>query len=669
MEKERLLKLRDETKKLTVLYVEDDENIYLNTIKILQKFFEDENIIFAKDGEEGLSKFNENYIDLIISDINMPKLSGIDMLKEIRKLDHKVPIIFTSAHNELEYYQNAVDLHVTSYILKPISVTKLIDTIAQIVEEKVEEKITNENLAFLKSSNEKLIDIGYNMANEQDYDKILWAILIGAKDLSNADGGTLYLYDKDENTLEFTIALNTSLDMQFHNKKDKVGIPPIQLQNEDGSQNRKNVSAVSAIDDKLININDIYTSTTYDFTGAKNFDTTNGYKTTSMLVIPMKDRNNELVGVLQLINKIDKDEQIVNFDSQDEALIFSMSAQATMTLQNNQLVKDLESLLYALVKSVGSALGEKSNYTGKHVDNVALLSEIIAEGINNNQTIFKDKSFNKEQMEEIKLAAWLHDIGKITTPEYVVDKAMRLETIHDRVHEVEARFEILKRDIEISYLKNEIDEAAMKERLRQIEEDVEFIHKVNSGDTFMTDDLLQRVQDLAAKGNITINNREKELLSENEAFNLSIKKGTLTDDERDSINNHVVMSYKMLKTLPFPKKFANVARLAGSHHKTIDNKGYCAKEIMDLPMTTEDKILAVADIFEALSAHDRPYRGPNTLSQIAKIMMFMVQDKHLDRDIVRIFFEEKMYQKYLDENFLPDQIDEITIDFSTVDYK
>ncbi len=573
-----------------------------------------------------------------------------------------------TAHNEVHYYQKAIDLNVKGYILKPILVEKLIKLIAEILEEKKINDTKNDKLKYLEDANNKLIDIGYKISSEENYDNVLETILLGAKELSNADGGTLYIHNKQNKTLDFKIAINSTLAMHLGGSGDKMFLPPLNIYDENKNINIKNVSVVCATQNKLVNIQDIYTSTTYDFSGAKNFDIVNNYKSTSMLVIPMVDREKELVGVIQLINKT-IDGTIISFNKDDEKLITSMASQATMTLQNNQLVKDLENLLYSLVKSIGSALGEKSSYTAKHVDNVASLSEIIAKGINKNQTIFKDKKFSSDELEEIKLASWLHDIGKITTPEYVVDKATRLETIYDRIKEIETKFEVLKRDIEISYLKNEIDEITKKEQILQIEDDIKFIYKINSGDEFMTDGYLKRLEDISSRNSVIVNNIERKLITENEFYNLSIKKGTLTNEERDVINNHVIVSYNMLKELPFPKKFRNVAKLAGSHHKTVDGKGYGHKDIINDEMTIADKILAVADIFEALSAHDRPYRGPNKLSQIAKILMFMVKDKHLDKDIVRVFLEEKMYKSYIDENFLPDQIDEINIDFDEIDYK
>jgi len=345
-----------------------------------------------------------------------------------------------------------------------------------------------------------------------------------------------------------------------------------------------------------------------------------------------------------------------------------MGSLSAMALHNSKLVEDLEKLLYSLLESVGSALGEKSAYTGKHVDNVAALTLIIAEAVNQDKTTFKDVTFSKTGLEEIKLAAWLHDIGKITTPEYIVDKATRLESIYDRLHFVEAKIEIAKRDLRIEHLENKIDKNTMEKSMERLDADLSFIETLNKGGEFMSPENQERLDAILSRKGILIKNKAEKILNEDEYYNLSIKKGTLTNEERDIINNHVLVSYSMLKKVHFPKRFSNVPVLAGSHHKTMTGGGYAHEDIKHLEMTIGDKILAVADIFEALSSHDRPYRGPNKLSQIAKILMFMVKDGHLDQDLVRFILENKVYEKFSEVNFLEEQKDEININFDDISY-
>ncbi len=663
MDKNKILNLIKSTKKLTVLFVEDDDEVALNTLSILKEFFGE--IFYAKNGQEGVEKFNEETIDLIISDINMPVLNGIEMLKEIKRLNSGVPALFMTAHNELEYYQKAMDLNVKGYILKPMQLPKFIEILEDIVAEIENQNTTKSKIDYLMQSNKKLINIGYEISNQKDHNKLLEIILKGAKELSNSDGGTIYILDDNKKNLEFKIALNSSLDLNFNCKSSRINLTPLPLYYDD-EINHKNIAVVCAIEDKLININDIYKSKNYDFNGAIDFDTKNNYKTISMLVVPMKNRDNEVIGVIQLINKLDEDNKTISFNNDDQLLITSMASQAAMMFENNKLVEDLEILLYSLIKSTGSALDEKSPYTAKHIDHVALISQIIADAINENETIFKDIKFSKNELEEIRLAAWLHDIGKISTPDHIIDKRTKLEAIYDRIESIELKFELVKKDIEIAFLRGEIHLDVRNEAIDTIDNDFEFIKLINHGDTIMSDEYLTKLDEVFNKYEIEVNYKKEKVITKNEFNNLSILRGTLTTEDRDIINNHVVVTYNMLKNVPFPKRFRNVPKIAGSHHKTLDGKGYASNEIMNDEMTIQDKILAVADVFEALSARDRPYKEPNTLNQIANILLSMAQSNQIDKDIVKLLFVNNIINTYAKKYLLPSQLDTVRVDFSTL---
>lgn len=640
------------TKPLTVLYVEDDLIVAKNMKKILDKLFD--NVIFAADGKEGLEKFQSNQIDIIISDINMPQLSGINMLKEIKKTEAKIPAMLITAHQELAYYEDAMELNVDAYLNKPINVDKLIEKIKDVSVNIKKTKALDNSYDTLTNANQKLLDIGYKITSQKDFTKILETILLGAKELSDSDGGTLYLYNEKEDTLEFKIATNDTL--KIHNCD--IDWKPLNIYNEDNTTiNVKNVAVVAAMKDKLINIPDVYESAEFDFTGAKAFDESQNYQTKSMLVIPMKNKDNELVGVIQLINK-QVDNENSDFTEQDEILIKAMASLATMIIENNQLVIDLEALLYGLIDSVNKALSEKSKYTQQHNDNVAILTNIITTGINDNKTIYTDINYSDIEMEEIRLSAMLHDIGKVTTPVHIMDKATKLETIYNRLHTIKLRFNLAKKDVEIAFLKNEINEEIKNKKITELNNNFELIQKLNNGEYFAKDEEYDKVASIAKDSNY-------QLLEEDELYNLSTRKGTLTAEDRDIINNHVIMSYEMIKELPFPKKFRDVPKIACSHHKTTDGGGYAAKEIKDLPLTLKDKILVIADIFEALSSKDRPYKKPNTLSQIFRIFTFLIKDNKIDRYLVQMFFEDGLYLEYAMEHFEESQMEDITEDIKT----
>jgi HD-GYP domain-containing protein (c-di-GMP phosphodiesterase class II)/phosphoribosyl 1,2-cyclic phosphodiesterase len=522
----------------------------------------------------------------------------------------------------------------------------------------------------------QLIDIGYSLTSEKDFDALMEKILVSSKKLSNADGGTLYLMSDDEKNLEFKVVHTDSLNIQMGGKSGAITWPSVKLFNPDGSQNWEQVAALCAISGKLINIPDVYEAEGFNFEGTKKFDAGTGYRTTSMLVVPMKNHENKVIGVLQLLNKTNETNEIIGFTGDDEKLILSMSSQAAVSISNNRLIAGLEKLLMDFIKSTADAISEKSKYTGGHINRVAEIATLIAKEINNDTETFKDKTFTEDELQQIDIAAWMHDIGKITTPEYVVDKATKLETIYDRIETVLCKCEILKRDIEIEYLKNTMLAETQEEKdhltklfeelKKEIDENIKFLKIANKGSEFMSDEFLLRLHTIASK-DLIIDGKVVELLTENELYNLSIRKGTLTAEERTIINNHVTVSYNMLNKLTFPKKLQRVPVIAGSHHKTIKTDengkhfGYGAPAIMDLPMSLEDRMLAVADVFEAITASDRPYKDPNSLNHSLQIMASMAKNDELDYTLVKFFIDKKIYEEYSINNLKKEQIDIVTV--------
>jgi HD-GYP domain-containing protein (c-di-GMP phosphodiesterase class II)/ribonuclease BN (tRNA processing enzyme) len=542
--------------------------------------------------------------------------------------------------------------------------------------------LSNEYLAYNtnrsninKKEIKKLIDIGKSLTTEKNFDVLMEKILLGAKEFSDADGGTLYLVTEDEKKLKFQVVQTDSLSIKMGGTEGKITWPELPLYLEDGKPNNLMVAALCALEGKMINIPDVYETKDFNFEGTKKFDETTGYRTKSMLVVPMKNHEDTVIGVVQLLNKMDDNGNTITFTNEDKQLIESMASQAAVSITNNRLITELENLLDSFIKTIATAIGEKSEYTGGHINRVAEIAETLTKAINDNQTIFKDVNFTNDEIKQMSRAAWLHDIGKIVTPEYVVDKGKKLETIYDRVNTVKAKFEIVKKDLELDYYKNTSNINSQKEKeeltinfqnkITSLNDDLDFVISCNTGGEFMEDNKIERIKEIA-KQKLSINGEELNLLSEDEVYNLCIKKGTLTNEERDVINNHVTMSYKMLETLPFPKKLKRVPIIAGSHHKMVKGGGYSAPEILDLPMTIEDKILAVADVFEALTANDRPYKKANSLNTSLRILSFMVKDQHLDRDIVKFFVDSNLHLDYANKYLSEEQMDEITVDFENI---
>ncbi|MEA3354676.1 MAG: HD domain-containing phosphohydrolase [Campylobacterota bacterium] len=519
---------------------------------------------------------------------------------------------------------------------------------------------------------EELNEIGNLLTTERDLNVLMKKILTAAKKLTNSDAGTFYLMSDDERSLQFTAVQTDSLGLSLSSAENTIPWPNLPLYMEDGTPNHINASVSCAINDELFNIPDVYYSEKFNFEGPKAFDASTGYRTKSMLIVPMKNHEGDIIGVLQLINKMDEDEITIPYTELDEKLIRSMSSQAAISITQHKLIKGLQELLDAFIQSIATAIGEKSKYTQGHINRVANISLMIAKAINEDtEGFYKDEFFDEDRLKQLDVAAWMHDIGKITTPEYVVDKSKKLETIHDRIHTVEAKFEVLKKEIELDYLKSTIgenDEKIKKEleekfnnKIKQLEDDFVFIKESNTGGEFMSDERIERIKKIS-QYKVVLNNKEQNLLTDDEVKNLCIRKGTLTDEERFIINNHAKISYDMLNALPFPKKLKEVPVIAGGHHEKLNGEGYPFGLKGD-EIGLESRILAVADIFEALTAHDRPYKKPNSLNQSMKILSFMIKDHELDENLVKFFVEKGLHMEYSKNNLNESQMDEVTVTF------
>ena len=518
-----------------------------------------------------------------------------------------------------------------------------------------------------------LISVGAELSTEHDQNILLENIVTHAKKLTRADAATLYLMIENNTKLKFEIAHTDSMNFRMGGTSG-LEIPwyPINLYLDDGQPNNKMVSAYVGLSGESLNFSDVYDVEGFDFSGARDFDEKNNYRTQSMLAIPMKNHEGTIIGVLQLLNaKEYNGGGVIPFSRSSQRLTESLASQAAVAITQNRLIENLEELFDALIKVIASAIDEKSKYTGGHIERVAELTLMLAKELSATDIEkYKDIHFNDDQLNELRVAGWLHDIGKITTPEHVVDKSTKLETIFDRVELVKQRFEVLFAQIERDYYKavanmnphdsdysldKEQLHEKMEERISALREELSFIEKINFGGEFMAPELKERVDRIAAE-KLETPDGLMPLLSENEVENLKISRGTLTNEERDIINNHVVVTIKMLNELPFPEKLSRVTEYAGAHHEKLDGTGYPNKlneEDLSLPA----RIMAVADIFEALTAADRPYKRGKTLSEAMKIMGFMAKDKHIDPELFEFFKERSLHLKYAKRYMKTTQID------------
>lgn len=522
---------------------------------------------------------------------------------------------------------------------------------------------------------ERLHSIGVALSVEHEKNRLLEVILLGAKELTNADGGTLYTVTED-GKLKFEIMRTLSLDIAMGGTTGKeIPFPPLPIFLEDGKPNTNMVAAYSVVNVKTVNIADAYLTEGFDFSGTRKFDEKTGYRSKSFLTVPMMNHENEIIGVLQLINAIDpRTKAIIAFSESHQRLVESLASQAAVALTNHNLIDGLKGLFESFIKLIADAIDEKSPYTGGHCQRVPELTMMLADAAIKTKTgPLKSFTMSEKEIYELKIAAWLHDCGKVTTPEYVMDKATKLETIFDRIHLIDDRFELLKAQRENACLRKALESTSSGKLVntlklereidgikKLLEEDKNFIRKVNFGSESMQLEDLQRIKDIANYEYLNESGHTARFLSENEVKNLTIERGTLTPEERMIINNHIVVTINMLESLPYPKDLRRVPEYAGGHHERMDGKGYpkgLTREQMSIPA----RMMGVADIFEALTSKDRPYKKAKTLSETLTILGKMRLDNHIDPDVFDLFICEKIYLKYAEKFLEPAQIDEVDV--------
>ena len=570
---------------------------------------------------------------------------------------------------------------------------------------------------------EQLNAIGASLSAERDIDRLLEAILTAAKTITRADGGTLYRVAADD-TLRFEIVRTSSLKYYLGGTTGTpVPFYPIQL-HKDGKPNHNMVAAYAALTGKTVNIADAYTADGFDFSGTRAFDSKTGYRSKSFLTVPMRNHEREIIGVLQLINAQDPQSgEIVAFSASDQRLAESLASQAAIALTNRMLIIQLEQLFESFINLINSAIDEKSPYTGGHCQRVPVLTMLLAEAVNETRAgPLSDFSMSEKDRYELKIAGLLHDCGKVTTPVHVVDKATKLETLYNRIHEVRTRFEVLKRDAEIHCLQGIVnggDEATCRHNLAktlaELDEDFAFVARCNLGSEAMVPEDQQRLLEVAQRTwQRTLDNRlglsqlelqrhpqdvalplpvtesvladkpehrlerpahdqmpkddrwgfrmaePKLLYNQGELYNLRVGYGTLTEEERFKINQHIVQTEVMLRQLPFPPYLSNVPEIAAGHHEKLDGTGY-PKGLHQEQLRPETRMLAIADIFEALTASDRPYKKAKQLSEAIEILNRMSQRGHIDPALFALFLSSGVYKAYAERFMEPSQIDEVPV--------
>lgn len=431
-------------------------------------------------------------------------------------------------------------------------------------------------------------------------------------------------------------------------------------------------------------------------------------------LFPLHNRTHELIGVLLLGY-----ERAITPDQSDKhAFLNELLSFGALAKENIDRIEQQKEMLTAFVELIASAIDTKSPYTGSHCQRIPKLTEMLVKATEQDNSYFPLFKMSKQQWEELHLASWLHDCGKVTTPEYVIDKATKLETIYDRIHEVRMRFELLKAQAEIDYWKALSaggDDKQLKETLtrkqQQLDDDFYFIAECNIGGENMSQDALERLKKISAyKWTRTLDDQagvswiekqragkpsdlpvEESILADKqvhliewqsntkpqdfwqeefvlvpgdykynrgELYNLSIQRGTLNDEERFIINDHIIQTIMMLNRLPYPDHLKNIPEIAGGHHERMDGKGY-PKGLFQEQLSIPARVMAIADVFEALTSSNRPYKKAKTLSESVEIMTEMATTGHIDPKLYLIFLEQHIDQQYAEMFLSPNQLGEI----------
>jgi HD-GYP domain-containing protein (c-di-GMP phosphodiesterase class II) len=507
----------------------------------------------------------------------------------------------------------------------------------------------------------KLNDIGVALSAEHNIERLLEMILEKAKSIANADAGILFTRHEIEPVLIQRVRHCDSLDIHLGGT---TGEPtygyPVELYDNAGNPRETSVTAYCATRGKTVNIPDVYDYELFDFSSTREFDRRRDYRTKSVLAVPMKNKRGEVLGVIRLSNAHDENGNLQPFDATSQHLIESLASQGAVALDNELLINGLEDLLQALIQLVAKAIDQKSPHTGNHLQKVPIITEMITEAAcESKEGSFADFELNEEEMYEVRIAAWLHDCGKLSTPDYILEKGTKLQSFFDRIELIGTRLEVCQRDAEIAWLRGEMDEAAYRAKQAQLQDDWEFLQKLNEGAEWVPDEYMDRLDAIARylwNPRVIEGTPNQPFFSEDELKNLRVRRGTLTDENRQIIMDHVVHSIDMLNRMPFPRQLKRVPEYAGGHHERMDGKGY-PNGLKGEDMSIPARIMAVADVFEALTSHDRPYKKPKKLSEAREIMRKMAAGGGMDPEIVELLWSSNVVRRYAERYLLPDQAD------------
>ncbi|MBD5484326.1 MAG: GAF domain-containing protein [Lachnospiraceae bacterium] len=468
---------------------------------------------------------------------------------------------------------------------------------------------------------EKIINIGIRLSTEKDRNRLLRAILDNGMEITNCDASTLYLYEDGKLVFKFMKTLSQGVNRGMDKPIDDL--PPVPMKEE-------NVCSYAAIHREVVNISDVYASSRFDFSGPRQYDSLTGYRTQSQLVVPLVNNENELIGVLQLINAMDEAQNVIAFDEQYELIIRSLGAMAAIELTNLSYVEALKTQIYSFVEALTTALEERTPYNAQHTRNVERYASMLADYINDLHAEGKcEEFFEPGWKEQLMLAALIHDIGKMVIPLNIMNKATRLD---QEIGRVDDRFKLLHTLYEVDMLRGRITQEEYEQTTAQLREDLAFIHEIDTID-YVNDATYEHIQELAKKQHVSEDGTTLSYLTEREVSCLSIRSGTLTMEERKEMENHVVMTSKILDKVEFFKGFSMVPKWVGAHHEYLDGSGY-PNQLQGDELDFETRLLTVVDIYDALAATDRPYKKPIPREKAIEILRSMAEKNKVDLRLV-----------------------------------
>lgn len=474
---------------------------------------------------------------------------------------------------------------------------------------------------------EKLLNIGIALSADSDSDHLLRIILDTAMELTECDGGTLYILKGKK--LEFHIMVTLSQNIDRGGNGEKIDLPSVPLLKE-------NVCAKAAIEKAVINVPDVYNDPRFDFSGPRKYDKMTGYRTVSMLVVPMSDDKDEIIGVLQLMNAKDDNGNISAFPKECEQVICSLASQAAIRLTNLNYSHETMKLLESFIQVTSMAIDARTPYNSNHTQNMAIYGKKFIKWLRKTNNPLK---MTEEGEKEFIMTIWLHDIGKLLIPVDIMNKGTRLGNMEETVFQ---RLRIIKILNKLSLAKGEITKEEYDKNNLLNESAHGIIKKVNSID-ILTDGLLEKIKEIKKRTFKDENGKNVSWLTDDEYEALTIKKGTLTDDERKIMEEHVVMTAKILSQMTFGKGYKNVPCWASAHHEYLDGTGY-PLHIKAEGIPYQVRLLTILDIFDALTARDRPYKKPMPTEKALKILSKMANEGCLDKELVDLFKKSEAWK-------------------------